>query len=769
MRQSRNTSAQAVAPALPLAVPDPVVLALFFSALFASALLLFIVQPMFAKMVLPRLGGSPAVWSVAMCFFQATLLGGYAYAHGLYRYAGLRLGIAVHLGLLGLATIALPLELAEGWQSPSGDNIHLWVLALFAASIGLPFFALSGNAPLLQAWFSRTGHRHARDPYFLYGASNLGSLLALLCYPILVEPSFTLSAQSWGWSAAFVGLIGLVGLSGVVATLRSLSDTGEGWASRSSPTAAVGWRDRMAWTGLAFVPSGLLVAVTSHITTDVAAAPFLWVVPLALFLLTFIITFQRRPILSRELMLALQPAAVAALVVSLQLPLGDYWPVLIAIHLVGFFICAMVCHGELVRRRPKAGALTEFYLWMSFGGALGGLFTGLIAPQIFSSVIEYPLMIVLALLARPNVWPLNGRIAGREAALLAAIVLLAAGPKIFGGFEIVEIAPPLYIVIFIGLTIAMILARPRPYRLVALAVATLITGHVLTPELAKGDNYRGFFGVNKVINTPNGAFRLLQHGTTLHGAIRTGEVRAAKQPEPLTYYHRGGPFADAIAAKRRMGGLRSVGVVGLGTGSLACYAGRGENWRFYEIDPIVIDLARDPRLFTFLSQCAPKADIVLGDARLKLQEDPDRYFDLLVIDAFSSDAIPVHLITREALQLYLEKLKSRGLLVFHISNRNMKLSPVLAALAQDLGLVALMRHGGTTASVQDSFKTPARVVALARNEKDLRALAAIPGWRRLEPSNWRVWSDDYSNILAAMLAGLREKSGAKAPSTASDQ
>jgi spermidine synthase len=769
MRQSRNTSAQTIAPASPIAVPDPLVLALFFGALFMSALLLFIVQPMFAKMVLPTLGGSPAVWSVAMCFFQATLLGGYAYAHGLYRYAGLRLGIAVHLGLLGLATLALPLELAEGWHGPAGDNIHFWVLALFAASIGLPFFAISGNAPLLQAWFSKTGHAHAKDPYFLYGASNMGSLLALLCYPILVEPNFTLSAQSWGWSAAFVAMIALVGLCGIVAMMRGLSHVGEGPALAAGPIAAVCWRDRLAWTGLAFVPSGLLVAVTSHITTDVAAAPFLWVVPLALFLLTFIITFQLKPILSRELMLAVQPAAVAAMVVSLQLPLGDYWPVLIAIHLVGFFVCAMVCHGELVRRRPQAGALTEFYLWMSFGGALGGLFTGLIAPQIFSSVIEYPLMIVLALLARPHVWPLNGRNAGLAAALFAAIVVLAAGPKLFAGVEFVETAPQLYIVIFIGLAVAMILARSQPYRLMALVLATLVTGHVLTPELAKGDNYRGFFGVNKVINTPDGAFRLLQHGTTLHGAIRTSEVRAGQKPEPLTYYHQAGPFADAIAAKRRMGRVESVGVVGLGTGSLACYARPGEKWRFYEIDPIVIDLARDPQLFTFLSRCAPQADIVQGDARLKLQGDPDGRFDLLVIDAFSSDAIPVHLITREAVQLYLRKLKSNGLVAFHISNRNMKLSPVLAALAQDLGLSSLMRYGGKTASLRDTYKTPAHVVVIARSQKDLRALAAMPEWRRLAISDWRVWTDDYSNVLAAMLAGMREKVKSNGSVGASDQ
>ena len=351
---------------------------------------------------------------------------------------------------------------------------------------------------------------HANDPYFLYGASNLGSLLALLCYPVLVEPNAAISAQSIGWSAVFVGLIALVALSGRVALWSGLRETSSTTRRATLATATlpseVGWADRGAWTALAFVPSGLLVAVTSHISTDVAAAPFLWVLPLTLFLLTFIITFQRRPLLSQKAMLAVQPGFVAAWSsrCSCRSAIIGRW--VIAIHLAGFFVCAMVCHGELVRRRPQAGSLTEFYLWMSFGGALGGLFTGLIAPQIFSSVIEYPLMILLALLARPKIWPLNGREAAREALIFAAILVVAAGPKLLAGIEIVDRAPLFYIAVFTVLTAAMILARPKPYRLFALAAATLLIGHVLTPEMAKGENHRGFFGVNKVIDTPDGVF-----------------------------------------------------------------------------------------------------------------------------------------------------------------------------------------------------------------------------------------------------------------------
>jgi hypothetical protein len=737
-------------------VPSAVLLIGFTSTLFLSALLLFAVQPMFAKMVLPILGGSPAVWSVAMCFFQAALLGGYAYAHWLNSHVRTPIAVLIHLGVVMTAMLMLPLGIAEGWGNPPEDGLHFWVLALFAVSIGLPFFALAGNSPLLQAWFARTGHKHAQDPYFLYGSSNLGSLLALLSYPILIEPAAALMQQSGLWSLGYKALAVFVGLCGIAMLVSRVPKQAAHKPAETAVSEHTPLRQCLVWMGLAFVPSGLLVAVTSHISTDVAAAPFLWVLPLALFLLTFVITFQRKPILPHKAMLALQPITVGALVIAMQFPLGNFWPVIVAIHLIAFFICAMVCHGELVQRRPKANDLTRFYLWMSLGGALGGLFTGLIAPQIFSSVLEYPIMIVLALLVRPGIFTSNTRTWVREGALMFLLLVLAIGPNLIAGLNIIQDAPEYYIAIFTVLGAAIILARTNPVRLIGLVTVTLLAGNALTSQATSGTSYRGFFGVNKVVVTKDGKFRLLKHGTTLHGAQKlTGDSNSA--PEPLTYYHREGPFADVITAARRDHPLNNVGVIGLGTGSLACYRKGSENWKFYEIDPIVVELASDPKKFTFLSKCAPNAKLIVGDARLTLGEEPAGLFNLLILDAFSSDAIPVHLLTREALLMYLSKLGKNGILAFHVSNRNMDLRPVLAAVAKDLGLAALTRHGGLAGKLKDTYKTPATLVAFARNESGLDTLRSMKDWGPLQNKGWRVWTDDYSNVLGVIMASMGQQ------------
>lgn len=748
----------------PAAAP---LLAVFGSALFLSALLLFAVQPMFAKMVLPRLGGSPAVWSVAMCFFQVTLLAGYAYAHWLNRHLRTPIGVIAHLGVLMLAILLLPLGVASGWERPPADGVHIWVLGLFAVSIGLPFFALAGNAPLLQAWFSRTGHRHAQDPYFLYGASNLGSLLALLGYPFLIEPNATLEVQSAVWSLGYKVLIVVVGLSGLLMlaarTPRTDAAPAGGGEYDTHPASAgesgglSSLAERLTWMGLAFVPSGLLVAVTSHITTDVAAVPLLWVLPLALFLLTYVITFQRRPVLPQWLMLAVQPAMIVALIITMQFPVKGYWPLLVGLHLATFFVCAMVCHGELVRRRPPARELTQFYLCMSAGGAAGGLFTGLIAPYVFSTVLEYPLLLVLALTARPGFRQAaqDPRQLAREGAIAAGLLALAIGPKVLAGIEVVTEIPRYFIVVLAVFAAAIILARPHALRLTALVAAALLTGHVLTSERMKGESLRGFFGVNKVIDTPDGAYRLLFHGTTLHGAQRIKNGNP-DNPEPLTYFHREGPFGDVIESARRDRPLERVAVVGLGTGSLACYKRPDETWRFFEIDPIVVRLATDPARFTFLSGCAPDADIVIGDARLTLEDEPAGRYDLLIVDAFSSDSIPIHLLTREALRMYMSRLAEGGILALHLSNRNLDLRPVVSAVAADLGLSALSRSGGAVGNVKESFKSRATVAALAENAGALDVLRERKGWAPLAPSGTRVWTDDYSNILGPMLSAMGE-------------
>lgn len=755
MSDTRRINASAATPRA-LTVPTAVLLIGFTSTLFLSALLLFAVQPMFAKMVLPILGGSPAVWSIAMCFFQAALLCGYAYAHWLNSAVRTPVAVMIHLAVVMLAMLMLPLGIANGWNQPPEEGLHFWVLGLFAVSIGLPFFALAGNAPLLQAWFARTGHKHANDPYFLYGSSNLGSLLALLSYPVLIEPAATLAQQSGLWSFGYKALAVFVGICGLGMLVSRVPKVQTHKPANTAVMEHTPLRQCLVWMGLAFVPSGLLVAVTSHITTDVAAAPFLWVLPLALFLLTFVITFQRKPILPHKAMLALQPITVGALVIGMQLPLGNNWPVIVTIHLTAFFICAMVCHGELVRRRPQANDLTRFYLWMSLGGALGGLFTGLIAPYIFTTVLEYPVMIVLALAARPGFFASKTKTWLREGVLALLLLLLAIGPKLIAGIDIIADAPEYYMAIFTVLGAAIILSRTNPVRLASLAIVTLIAGNTLIMQATKGTSYRGFFGVNKVVETLDGKFRLLKHGTTLHGAQNLTQNRGAP-PEPLTYYHRDGPFADVIYAARSDRPLKNVGAIGLGTGSLACYRKDGESWRFYEIDPIVVQLASDPKKFNFLSDCAPNAKLIVGDARITLGKEPDGGFDLIILDAFSSDAIPVHLLTREALVMYLSKLDQNGILAFHVSNRNMELRPVLAAAAKELGLAALTRNGGRAGALKDAYKTPATLVAFARSEKRLDTLRAKKGWGPLQNKGWRVWTDDYSNVLDAILASYGSK------------
>ena len=754
MDSLRSIESRASTPYMKLIGATPL-LVIFTATLFLSALLLFAVQPVFARMVLPVLGGSPAVWSVAMCFFQAALLGGYAYAHCLNKYVRTPVGVIIHLTVLILAMLTLPIGIASGWTHPPQEGLHLWVLALFAASIGLPFFALAGNAPLLQAWFARTGHKHAGDPYFLYGASNIGSLLALLSYPILIEPVTSLIQQGEGWSFGFRLLavfVGLCGLAMLVSRVPKETPADKTAAEAGAPKgAAIAWSQKFAWMGLAFVPSGLLVAVTSHITTDVAAAPFLWVLPLALFLLTFVITFQRHPVLPHKVMLAIQPVAIGALLLSMQFPLSKYWGLFLVVHLAAFFINAMVCHGELVRRRPAAQDLTGFYLWMSLGGALGGLFAGLLAPQIFSTVIEYPVMILLALFVRPGFLPFKARTALRDAVVILGLLLAATGLKVFAGIEIVEEMPTLYILTFTFFAVAIILARPHAFRLAALVAVTIVAGNILKPERSKGDSYRSFFGVNRVVESSNGKFRLLTHGTTIHGAQALNPAKDGP-PEPLTYYHRAGPFGDVFRAARSNQATNKVAVVGLGTGSLACYARAGENWRFYEIDALVVQLASDSAQFNFLSDCAPNAPVIIGDARLTLRDEPSASFDLLVVDAFSSDSIPVHLLTREALEVYFAKMKPSAILALHISNRNMDLRPVLAAAAREMGLTALVRHGGKEGDFKTTHKTAAIVVALSWSEANLQALRDTEGWKPLQDAGWRAWTDDYSNILSAILA-----------------
>ena len=731
------------------------VLPAFAVTLFLSAFLLFSVQPMFAKMVLPKLGGSASVWSVAMVFFQAMLLAGYGLAHLLTTRLGMVRAIGVHLVVCLIAAVMLPIGVPVSWGAPPEHFTAAWLIGLFTVTVGLPFFAVSVNGPLLQSWFARTGHTHARDPYFLYGASNLGSFLALLAYPVAIEPWIGTQAQARIWAGAFLLLVAMIAGLGVV-TLK-VAPAAAGLAARSA-ARPIAVRRRVRWVMLAFVPSALLVAVTAHISTDIAAVPFLWVLPLSLFLATFVVVFQRRPILGHGTMLAIQPLLMAAVVATTALPILPM-PARVALELAAFFVATMVAHGELAADRPEAENLTAFYLWMSLGGVLGGMFAGLMAPALFNSIAEYPILLVAALACRPGVRAANGA-ALRSAApwVLGAAVVFAL--PVAAHVPTGSLTDMSMLALVGAAALAVVMARGDDLRLLGTFAATLFAATAFAPGLDEVASVRSFYGVHRVADSADGQFRFLFHGTTIHGAerIRDAEGRPIEgRPRPSTYYWFGSPLGRAVEAAREVAGgrLGQVAAIGLGTGSLACHARAGEDWTFFEIDPEVVAIARDPAKFRFLSACAPEQRIVLGDGRLTLAASGLAPVDLLVVDAFSSDSIPVHLLTRESLRLYRDQLAPHGIIALHLSNRHMELLRVAAALGQAEGFTVWTRVGRPDEAGRSEHDGASAVAILARSEADVGSLAGDPGWqRRATETKVVAWTDDHADVLDAILRRL---------------
>ena len=739
-----------------VAAQRPLLLPTLTAAIFVSAALLFAVQPMFTKMVLPRLGGAPSVWSVAMVFFQAALLAGYAYAHLLTRYAPGRMSVVIHLAVMIAACLFLPLSIATGWGRPPPVGEAFWLLGLFTVSIGLPFFALAANSPLLQAWFARTDHPAAKDPYFLYAASNVGSFLALISYPIVIEPLIRLGDQTRLWSAGFAVLILLIAICGYL--LWRTPDHAPA-AAAADPVAAAPptWRDVMSWVGLAAVPSGLLVAVTAHVSTDVAAVPLLWVIPLALYLLTFVIVFARRPVIPHSVVVAIQPVFILAIVVVLVFEPVRGIVGQIAIHLAAFFVFALVCHGELARRRPAARYLTSFYMWMSAGGMIGGIAAGLLAPYTFNWVAEYPILIALAILCRPGLALPKSQ---SERVLLFGAIAIAVISLIASKTLELELDENIYNWIVAALLVVTVLfwADPLPF---AAIIAFVLIGNHYANETDGSTSMRSFFGVHKITDTSNGRFRTLSHGTTLHGGQRLRDEKGNRitgRPQPLMYYYDGSGLAQVLdAARARANRPIQYAVIGLGTGSLVCRAEANETVRFYEIDRSVIQIARDPNLFNFISECRPNVPIVLGDARLTLADAPDGSYDVIIVDAFSSDAIPIHLITREAMAIYKAKLAPNGIVAVHVSNRHLELASVVAGIAAANGMVARVNEGDDVTENDAEYIFSGTVVAVARRNEDFGAIGQSEYWelQTPDPKQW-VWTDDYSNIVGSLLRKFRE-------------
>ncbi|RJF63574.1 spermidine synthase [Rhodopseudomonas palustris] len=741
---------------------DRVILIVYTAAIFTSALLLFSVQPLFTKMVLPRLGGSPAVWSVAMVFFQSLLLGGYAYAHYISQFRNRLIPVAIHLLVLVAALLTLPLSIATGWGTPPASGYAFWLLGLFTVSIGLPFFALAANNPLLQAWFVRTGHPNGPDPYFLYASSNIGSFLALLSYPVLLEPTLTLRSQNLVWTAGYGLLILLIAGCGYL-LLRSPKMDISASADDSAAAVAPSWMLRARWVFLAAVPSGLLIAVTAHISTDVAAAPLLWVLPLSLYLLTWVLVFQSRPLLPHKWMLALQPLAIAVIAILLAYTGTANLLVMLAGHLISFFIIAMACHGELARTRPDARHLTGFYVALSFGGMVGGLFAGLVAPYSFSWIAEYPILLALAVLCRPLVVERVPQWTRWYWALLAALAVALIAPAFASGtiYDWISINRMLIVgdVAAVAAFAALVL-RANRWKVFATIVLALALIRLYPSDDGRVDTVRSFFGVHKIQVTSNGQYHVLLHGTTIHGAekmLNDDGTPVTGRPEPITYYHPSGGIGQGIAAIRaRKGGepLR-VAVIGLGSGSLACASQPGETWKFFEIDQSMVDTARDPKYFTYVSKCAPDLQPVMGDARLTFANEPNGTYDLIIVDAYSSDAIPIHLATREAMAIYKSKLTPRGAVLMHVSNRHLELTSVVVGIAAANGLKSWSFSEDSDRDAEYIFSTS--VVISAREPEDVGSIATSQDWTLTEPRpHQRVWTDDYSNVLGAVWRRLRE-------------
>jgi len=716
-------------------------LPLFATTIFVGACLLFLVEPMAAKMVLPLFGGSPSVWTTAMVFFQGVLLAGYLYAHLTTRLLSTRRQPLAHALVLLASLAALPI--GRHLTAPGDSSPSLWLIGVLALSVGAPFFLLATASPVLQRWFAETGHPAGKDPYFLYAASNAGSLLALLAYPVAVEPRLPISGQTSLWSAGYVAFVCLSLACLVVLRAQGARAAVTPRAMPDGAAPALTWRTRLRWVSLAFVPSSLMLGATSYLSTDIAPVPLLWVIPLAVYLLTFVVAFARRPIVrpgtAGWVLAVLASALVMSLFSVFPLPI---WA-LVLLHVSTLFFGGVVAHGRLAADRPAPKRLTDFYVMLSVGGVLGGVFNALLAPRLFDSLFEYPLALVLVLLLRPAKRP--GSAVSRFGWPVDFVLPLLFFVVVLGALALVPSSASAKVIVGVAAAAVLVFAhRPRCF---ALGIAALLTIFAFAQSSGSIYSDRTFFGVLRVTENASGQ-RLLVHGRTSHGVQSLDPSRAR---EPLAYYARTGPIGDVFARLQQPPGFRRIDVVGLGVGSLAAYGRPGQLITFYEIDPGVVRIATDPRLFTFLSNSEATVRVVVGDGRIALEMEPAGRSDLLVIDAFSSDAIPVHLLTREAVVLYLEKLRPDGILAFNVSNRYLDLSPVLAGIARELGLFAVERFDHSVPSRDRELGTSAsRWVVLARDLRRLEPLATA-GWRPVRATaEDGVWRDDFSNILGAI-------------------
>jgi SAM-dependent methyltransferase len=713
--------------------------------IFTSASLLFFVQPLFTRIVLPSIGGASAVWTTAMLFFQSVLIAGYLYAHLSTQYLSVRWQMGVHLALWALALWFLPLALpsaavVEGIAAPAVQT-----LILYALGVGVPFAVLSANAPLIQSWYGRSGGPSADDPYFLYGASNLGSLISLLAFPLIAEPFFGISVIGKGWAVGFVALGALLLACGLMPQNSRPVDMISTTAPLATASSKPKLRDYATWALLAFIPSSLMLGVTSKISTDFGSFPMVWVIPLALYLLTFVISFTNRPLFSGPVLQTLFRAGMAILVVlSANLSSINAAWMNISLLIVSYFIVSTMAHSKLFSCRPNKEYLTLFYLTMSVGGALGGMFNSILAPIVFNDIYELRVVVAFAaflLVVRPE------KIRAIDLAFGALAGLIALLPSTL----IDELFPDLQTSVKALSACAILflcyqyLAKRGFASVVTTYVVIVLAAYVSAKEVILRD--RSFFGVHMVQDMPE--VRRYVQGTTIHGAERLSDF--GKRPTPITYYIPTGPMGQIFLSHRGRT-AKTVGIVGLGVGALACYRQPGQAWDFYEIDKVMDDIARNPNYFTFMSSCAGEDPTHIGDARIELEKQIGKTFDILVIDAYSSDAVPVHLTTVEAMALYRDRLAPGGLLIFHISNRYFDIDVPLARSAKQLGLQAWIQRYEPDGNGADGQNLPSTVVAVAKAGNAAQDIAKDPRWTVLESDSGSVWTDDYANPLSILRA-----------------
>ena len=753
----------------------------FSLTLLLSSFLLFLVQPMIGRMLLPSLGGTPAVWNGCMLFFQAALLAGYAWAHYGPPKLGVKNHLLVHLFLLAAVCCLLPMKIVDSWAAPVDSNPMFWLLGQLTLCVGLPFFVISSSAPLLQRWFSLSASEtdQGSEPWFLYAISNFGSLVALISYPFVFERIMGLTNQGIFWASGFL-LLTCMFANCAWYTLRNARPEVLTRPRTKTHTAPLSWNQRVRYIVLAAIPSSLMLGVTTIVSTDAGSFPLMWSIPLALYLITFILVFAKRQLLPHRWIVRATPFFLLAMPLVMTIDLGDNPALMIAAHFAVFFVVAMACHGEMARLRPPVEQLTEFYLMMSIGGVVGGAFNSLLAPVLFNSILEYPIVLIAASLALPA-WreiadgqnstdrsPAPSWLSIEKIwAVPVALLVLLSGVWAFE-YSLLKLFRPLVMLLGFAVPAAVCILLARSPRRFVPCYALLLLGypfiHVNHDVTLK---QRGFFGVNEIATV--GEFRTLINGRTQHGMQRIEET---ENPLPLSYYHPDGPVGDLF---RQFGDQQNrIGVVGLGVGTIAAYGQANQQLDFYEIDPIVYQMASDENYFSYLSSARSDVEVILGDARVQLDarrkrmsrltnvawrpnsnetQTKNRLYGMMILDAFGSDSVPIHLLTEEAVELYLDSLDENGLLAIHISSKFMNFIPVGAALSQHFGLHSAVRTDAQlTQADRQSGRSASRYMIFSRDKETIdRFLDLENGWQPLKSDRPVHWTDEHANILDVMI------------------